>query len=485
MAGIGIRLRKIYKRNTIGSYLYGFLYSAVTTIAPMFVVIIAIVLIQYVNGFSQANYADRELFSDTVLYIFIFSLLTTAPFNGVLSRYLSDTIYEERYSDIMPCYYVGLLINVVFSSFFGIAFCVHEYLFGEVPLYYVLTGYCGYMAMVLVFYSMLYLTATKDYRKISMFYAIGMVVAFVLSRIEVIFLHWEITYSLLFSLAAGFFMIASMETAMIHSYYRENSGRYDAVLHYFRIYWKLIPINFLYTLGLYAHNFVFWTMPGHLVFADSFVTNLSYDMATCFAMFTNITATAIFMSRLEMNFHDRYKAFSESIIGGRRRDIENNRKRMLSCLSSELVTLARMQFIISVVVFLLCIVILPTLGFGGEIMRIYHCLAAGYYIMFMMYAEMLYLFYFNDLNGALMTASVFCGVTFLGSLWSARLEDIWYGMGLVLGSLAGFIVGYFRLRWVEKHLDEHIFCDGRLMERAKGVKPDTCVWRRTPKNETV
>ena len=158
---------------------------------------------------------------------------------------------------------------------------------------------------------------------------------------------------------------------------------------------------------------------------------------------------------------------------------------MLSCLSSELVTLARMQFIISVIVFLICIVVLPGFGFGGEIMRIYHCLAVGYYIMFLMYSEMLYLFYFNDLNGALMTACTFCGVTFAGSLWSSQLQDIWYGMGLVLGSLSSFIVAYFRLRWVEKHLDEHIFCDGRLMQRAKGIKPDACVWRRTPKDETV
>lgn len=43
--------------------------------------------------------STRELFSCTVLYIFIFSLLTASPFNSVLSKYMSDVIYEETYED--------------------------------------------------------------------------------------------------------------------------------------------------------------------------------------------------------------------------------------------------------------------------------------------------------------------------------------------------------------------------------------------------
>lgn len=48
----------------------------------------------------------------------------------------------------------------------------------------------------------------------------------------------------------------------------------------------------------------------------SFVCVTTYDMATCLAMFTNISASVIFISRVEMYFHDRYKAYSEAVIGG-------------------------------------------------------------------------------------------------------------------------------------------------------------------------
>ena len=95
MAGIGVRLNKIYGKNTLTTDIVGVGYSTVVTIAPMLVVIGAIVAMEYFLGFSRIGYRERELFSSTILYIFIFSLLTAAPFNSVLSRYMSDVIYNE------------------------------------------------------------------------------------------------------------------------------------------------------------------------------------------------------------------------------------------------------------------------------------------------------------------------------------------------------------------------------------------------------
>ena len=115
MAGIGIRLNRIFEKNTLTTDFVGFAYSTVATIAPMVVIIGSLVCMEAVLGFDKIGYAQRELFSCTLLYIFIFALLTAAPFNAVLSRYMSDVIYEERYEDIRPCYYLGMMINIIFS----------------------------------------------------------------------------------------------------------------------------------------------------------------------------------------------------------------------------------------------------------------------------------------------------------------------------------------------------------------------------------
>ena len=478
MAGIGIRLHRIYSKNTITTNLLGFGYSTVITIAPMVLVIAAVLIMQVLLGFSKLGYASRELYSCTVLYIFIFSLLTAAPFNAVLSKYISDVIYNETYEDILPCYYVGLLLNVGLSCLLGIPFCIHEYLVGKVDLFFVFAGYCGYMALVLVFYSMLYLSICKDYKKISLFFLIGMAVTVVLSLILVYIFNVEVISAMLISLDVGFLVIGSLEQALICSYFRENSGRYREVLRYFKKYWKLVITNFLYILGLYIHNFVFWTTDMRIVVAKSFVCMTTYDMASCLAMFTNITASVMFISRVEMYFHERYKAYSEAVIGGRGIDIESAKQRMFSQLAEELMNLVRLQFIVSVVIFLICVVLLPQFGFGGMVMRIYPCLAAGYFILFVMYAAIIFQYYYNDMVGAVMTSLSFCLTTLVVSIIATHLSTIWYGIGLVAGTLVGWSVAYHRLRVMEKTLDVHIFCSGNLMKRGHGKKPSNKVYQR-------
>lgn len=478
MAGIGIRLNKIYGKNTLATNVIGMGYSTLVTIAPMLVVIGALVCMEFLLDFSSVGYAARELFSCTVLYIFIFSLLTTSPFNSVLSRYLSDVIYNERYEDILPCYHLGLLLHIVLSALFGIPFCIHEYIAGKVDILYVFTGYCGYMVLVLVFYSMLYLSICKDYKKISAFFGTGMVITVGLSYILVKKCQWEITYGMLFSLVIGFLIIAALEYSTVRSYFRKNSGVYRVIFQYFKKYWMLMATNFLYTLGLYIHNFVFWTTDLRMVVANSFVCVTAYDLATCLAMFTNISSSVIFISRVEMHFHERYKAYSEAVIGGRGMDIDITQKRMFRLLSEELMNLARVQFIISLVIFLICMIFLPQLGFGGMTMRIYPCLAAGYFILFLMYAEIIFLYYFNDLEGSLLTAAVFCVITMAGALAATHFSDIWYGIGLVFGAFAGWTIAYMRIRWLERNLDEHIFCNGHLLQKGKGTRPSDKVYDR-------
>lgn len=478
MAGIGIKLNRIYSKNTITTNLVGFGYSTIITIAPMFLVIAAVFAMQMLLGVSKLDYASRELYSCTLLYIFIFALLAASPFNAVLSKYMSDVIYEETYDDILPCYYVGLILNIVFGCLLGIPFCIREYLVGQVDLFYVFAGYCGYISLILVFYSMLYLSICKDYKKISLFFLMGMMISVLLSLVLVYLFQIEVTFAMLISLGVGFLVIASLELALVKSYFRQNSGRYKKVLKYFKTQSLLVVCNFCYTIGLYLHNFVFWTTDMHMVIAKSFVCMTTYDMATCIAMFTNISASVIFISRVEMHFHERYKNYSEAVIGGRGNSIENAKKRMFSQLSEELMNLVRIQFIISVVVFLLCIILLPRFGMGGMVMQIYPCLAAGYFILFIMYAAIIFLYYFNDMRGAAATALSFCIVTLIGSIWAATLPVIWYGIGLVFGAAAGWCVAYDRLRTLEKNLDIHVFCNGNIMKRGHGKKPSNKVYEK-------
>ena len=160
MAGIGIQLNRIFDRRTVLSALHGILFSVTTTIAPMLVVIGNLLLMFRVLGFDHAGDLERELFSCTILYVFVFSLLTSSPFNSVLSKYMTDCIYAEKYEDVRPCIFLGTTINMVFSATIAIPFYLHEFFIGGVDAWYVFLSFLCYLALTFVFSSMLYIFHT-------------------------------------------------------------------------------------------------------------------------------------------------------------------------------------------------------------------------------------------------------------------------------------------------------------------------------------
>ena len=476
MAGIGVQLNRIFDRHTVTTSLYGIGFSFVYTIAPMIVVIGCLFGMYWILGFDEVGYLERETFSCSILYIFIFSLLTSSPFNSVLSKFQTDRIYEQRYEDIRPCIYVGTITNLTFSSLIAIPFYLYEVFVGHVAVYYVFTTYMGFLGLTLTFSTMIYNSILKQYKKITAYFLYSMGLTFLLSIVFRFLFRFSVTYSMLLALAIGFLLIAALELANVLRYFPVNSCKYKDILHYFRIYWKLIASNFLYTLGLFIHNFVYWTEPWHLVVRDTYVCNQPYDMASCLAMFTNISASVLFISRVEMHFHDRYKDYTEAVIGGKLDSIEKAKKRMFRGLSFQILSLTHIQFIVSVVIYFVAIVVLPIMGFAGMIMEIYPQLAVGYFICFLMYSELLFLYYFDDLTGAVINGVIFAGVGLVGSLIATHLPAIWYGAGFTAASFLAFTFSYFRLKWIEKNMDRHVFCRGTVLRQVNSERPDPDVY---------
>ena len=104
-------------------------------------------------------------------------------------------------------------------------------------------------------------------------------------------------------------------------------------------------------------------------------------------------------------------------------------------------------------------------------MRIYPCLTAGYFILFLMYAEIIFLYYFNDLKGSVMTGLSFCLSTMIGSIISRHFSEIWYGIGLVVGCFVGWSVAYARIRNIEKKSGYSYFLQWTFVEENQRYLP--------------
>ena len=145
MASLGKTIKKSFEKRTISSTVFGMLASALTTIAPMLLVIGGIIILYNILDYSSVIYSERLLFTSSILYIFIFGLLSTSPFNTVLSRYITDRIFEEDYDAILPCFYGGLFLNLTVCSLIGIAFYLYSYFVGGIDPLYTFTSFIAFL----------------------------------------------------------------------------------------------------------------------------------------------------------------------------------------------------------------------------------------------------------------------------------------------------------------------------------------------------
>ena len=316
MAGIGFELKKIYRKEGIARSAVGVIYSTLVTIGPMILVISAIILMYFLLGISAVNYADRELLSTTILYTFTFSVIITAPFNVILSRYLADKFYMEEYAGILNSYYLGMTLSCGISSIVFLPIAWSLYVRGGVDLPFIIAAYIQWISLVILFFSITYLHATKDYKMIAFFFLLGMVSSIVLG----ILLHYvcaiDVIHAIIYGMATGFFLTSVCCFTYIKRYFHNTLGSYLESLKYFWAYKRLLIANLAYIVGLYIHNFVFWTVPGRMVTANTLYSNQAYDMATYLAMFTNISAMVSFTVVVETKFHTTYKNYMEAVIGG-------------------------------------------------------------------------------------------------------------------------------------------------------------------------
>lgn len=466
MAGIGFELKKIFQKDGILSTIVGGAYATLVTIGPTLMVIIALNLMYILVPYADVEYRDKELLSATILYVFIFSLLMTAPINIILSRYSADMVFEERYDMIGYIIEYGGLMVALGVMILGVPFGIHMYKDGGFTLTYIVMSYIFFAGLCFTFYLMTYVTLLKEYRQISIIFVTGLAIGIIASIL--VNQYWGIspTKAILFGLMVGFNLTAAFLFVIIRKTFPERKGNHKELWAYVRKNYKLILANFLYVLGLYVHNFVFWAKANYrIVVKNVFVCAPIYDEATYLAMLSCISFLVIYVVNVETKFHSAYQNYCQAVIGAGGEDIDKCKNNMIRVLREELMHIIQIQFVVIIIVFLVAMIVIPRMGMDGGVLSIYPVLSAGYFFIYLVQGMMIFLFYLDDEIGALITGLLFAAGILAGSLVSVRWSASFCGMGVVIGGAIGFTFVYFRLRYILKHLDEHIFCRGNIVPK--------------------
>ena len=110
MAGIGFKLRAYTQEGTIGGLFRGYYHAMLVAAGPWLLTVFTLVAIQY---FMRAQLVETRTFLETIIYIYSWTLITTAPIQLVATRYLADQLDAQKLSTHMPCLVTVTIVNAV------------------------------------------------------------------------------------------------------------------------------------------------------------------------------------------------------------------------------------------------------------------------------------------------------------------------------------------------------------------------------------
>jgi len=464
MAGIGFELKKLFKDSGFFSNLRAYAYSALVSLGPFILCTIVIVAIMQFLGYMDVSFKDKELFIASVVYAFIFSQIIASGFKMMITRFIADMLYGEKFEYIMPSLYGVLSIAVPLSGIIGILFFWNSPLQFEIKL----VSYLLFMELVIVFIMMEYLSTLKDYMKIVKSFLVGIGTIIVLSFVFLKFSNLQTVFGLLLAMDLGFFIIIVSLMVYLKNFFGKSASKYFEFMRNFDKYPALFFIAFFYTLGLYVHNFLFWTSELGVKIGGTYIYAPTYDVPTFYAFLSIMPSMIVFVVSIETSFYDKYKAYFTLITGkGNLTDIENAKKDMTRTLWSEIRNIMEIQLFFTLVFIAAGYYLLPKIGLSQLSIDIFNLLALGAYFNIIMLIIILLLLYFEDRQGALFVSGTFLVSNVVFTYLTMNYSENTYGMGFFLAALVSVILAIIELIVYFKNINYHTFCGQPIIYKEK------------------
>lgn len=461
MAGIGFQLKELYDQSNFLGQIRAMSFSAIVATGPMFLTILLITVVRewlLVLGTPQG---EVLLFMSTTQYAFIFSQLLTGGFLFIISRYVADQTFLEQETKVLSSLY-GLL-----AVTFAIGFVVTLLFYWNSPLPFAFkfVSYLFFVELIGIWILSMYVSALKDYKRIIISYAAGIVASFVLSWILIQLFSWNTAFAMLVSLAVGFGIVYLMLFRYVKHYFMVDDKNYFDFLRYLEKYPLLFGIGFFYYLGLYGHSFILWMSDYQLVIADTFAIAPFYDVPIFYAYLSILPALVLFMVTIETKFYVTYKKYYSRILNGSSlSEIENAKREMFRVLRLELLFLAQIQLLVVLVAIFLGLTLLPSIGLTQGQLDIFVYAVIGSWFIGLLINLFMLMLYFDERQSAFIAMLTFSGVTIAMTVISIYT---WVPLGtnLFIGGAVALLAALVIMTKNLNNIDYATFCTQPIVQK--------------------
>ncbi len=449
MAGIGFRLRELMRTNTLSGLIQAYGFAGIIGSGPWVLSIVGILLIGIISTENFLTPAFVGQFQISVTYLMAVSLILTGPLQLMLTRFISDKLYEKHDELILPNLIGAIFIIVAVSGTLAIV-CLF-YLFNESILYRLLM-LCGLVILSTIWIVVIVLSGLKAYRTILLAFLLGYGIT-VFAAMELSTFGLE---GLLFGFVLGHSILLFILLVMVFNAYSSNKLIAFDFLQRSQIFPSLIITGLLYNLAIWADKFIFWFNPETSAAIISPLRGSElYDLPIFLAYLSIIPGMAVFLLRMETDFVEQYTKFYDAINNGSSLNtIFQVYEEMIVSIRRAFIEIFKVQGMTVVILLAIGDKLLAWVGISPfyRVLLNIDLVAVGVQVLLL--AVLNLLFYFDYRKDALYLCLLFAISNIIFTLLSQYMGPLYYGYGFAVSVVLTTFVGIFM---VSKRLNQLIY----------------------------
>ena len=442
MAGIGFKLRRLTEEESVKGMIVGYGSAALVCAGPWLLTIMALLEIHVLQILTVRGRVDESanlFFNSVVTYSFAFSLVLTGGLQNMVTRYLSDRLYQDSDAYHLPAFISTMaVLNPV-------ALAVSWLLFGSLPVD-VLTRVVSMTLFVILcdtWIVMIFLGAVRAYWQIVWAYAQGCVLTAVLG---LLLAHRHQTGLLAaFTLGQGAVFFSMLR--LLAREFRLDERPWDfGFLAYARRYPYLMLTGTTFYLAVWWGVFYYWFTP-HAVISFGLRSYPLHDISYFWGLLATIPAMTLFFVRIETEFYDAYRAFYGGITEGRVRyvDLAQRKAEMREVLRRGGADLIQLQGVVTLSVFFFIPHIVSIFSLPGLWIAALRVGLLGAFALCLCQFTIMILYYYELYREAFVTCLILLVGNALTDMFTYSWSPELHGCGLLYGSGLGLAYAVHQL----------------------------------------
>ncbi|MEY2335504.1 exopolysaccharide Pel transporter PelG [Acidithiobacillus ferrianus] len=437
MAGIGFELRKILRHDSYFDLLQGYAYAGVIASGPWILSIVGVLLMGVLSFTMTSNHLPVIQFQVSVTYLIAFSLILTGFGQLIFTRFMADILFARHQTLIigvlMTMLTLTTLVATLFASIVGILF------FKNVHESYLILMETGFVELCNIWILTIMASSIKNYKGllISYFIAYASVIG-----TGILLRHYGLDgYLLAFDIGQSLLLLSL--GALVILQYPGPADLSPTLFRHRKLFWSLVPIGFVFNLGIWADKIMFWFYPdtsGPII--GPLRASPVYDVPIFLSYLLIVPGLAVFLMRLETDFVEAYDNFYGAIRDGAvYAEITLAKQAMIEAARRGFLDIAKVQGVVVLLGIAFSAQILTTLGYSQDYVRIFEFDIIGTSLQLLL-MSILNVYFYLDRRGRiffLVSAFLIGNVILTGlTLW---IGPFLYGAGFMFSLLITDMIG--------------------------------------------